>query len=130
MVRGRPVIRERFRHMIARAVGVTIAMYGTVGLAAAQGGGCPLPQQAATGLSQTSQQLVGIIIIAGIVAAGIAEGISRIKRDPNEEADWKQYRNGAAMSVVTVPLLMWFIVNTAGNFGIGIAQCVDLVPFF
>lgn len=83
----------------------------------------------AQGTEQTAHLVVGILVLGCIVAAGIAEGYARIKRDPQAKADIKKWRNSAALGAVTTPTIMWLIIRVAGFYGIPVVSCVDLVPF-
>ena len=125
---------DRFRTIASsvgrRSFGVALGVQLTVATAVAQEGSSTVcGTSVAQGATQTARLLVGILVLGCILVAGLAEGYSRIQRDPNAVADTKDWRNGAAIGSVSTPVIIWLVVQVAGFFSIPVVSCVNLVPY-
>lgn len=121
---------ERIRSVGLRGAAVSLTFNLLIGVAAAQEGTNAIcGTSAADGITQTARFITGLLVLGCIVVAGLAEGYSRLQRDPQAQADTKDWRNGAVLGIVTVPMLIWFGIQIAGFFSIPVISCVDLVPY-
>lgn len=81
------------------------------------------------GTEQIAQFATGLLVMGCLTTSGLAEGYSRLKRDPQAATGIQQWRNRAAMRAVTTPLIMWLVIRVAGFYNIPVVSCIELVPF-
>lgn len=123
-------VRNRIGRVGRRSVGIALGIQLTVATAMAQEGASSVcGTSVAQGATQTARLIIGIIVMACILIAGIAEGYSRMQRDPQAVAETKDWRNGAAIGSVSTPIIIWLVVQVASFFSIPVVSCVNLVPY-
>jgi hypothetical protein len=126
--------------ILTAAYGLLIAMQ-MVGVASAQaggggggggGGGSVGSQLCGTAISKTINSLapvvLAIVLIGGLMLAWMLHGYSGFKKDPQKVKDVKDWRNRAGTAAVTAPLLGKALEIIIGFIGLGLAQCIDIVP--
>jgi len=81
-------------------------------------------------INSTVPLVVALAMIAGLVFAFLMHARSGVARDTEQARFYRDWRNRAGYTAVTVPLLAFLLQLLIGFTGTGIADCVDLVPFF
>lgn len=113
------------------AVVVSLGMIAPV---AAQSGGpvgsgiCGTPL--ANTINQAAPLIVGILMIGGAILSYILHNAAAFPKDPQAVQSVKNWRNRAAFASVTTPLFALIMQMFIGFTGVGLASCVDIVPFF
>lgn len=74
--------------------------------------------------------VVSLAMLVGAVFAAYLHARSGVARDAEEAQYYMDWRNRAGYTAVTAPLLAFFVQMLIGLTGIGIADCINLVPFF
>jgi hypothetical protein len=116
-----------------RGAGVTIGsglgLSLIAGQVAAQAGGdlCGTPIEAM--LNEFGPLVIGALIIAGAFVSMIAHGMAGLHKDPDTVRFYRKWRNRSALTAVSVPVVGYFIEVALGLVGVGLAGCIDLVPF-
>lgn len=129
------------RRVIAAAYGL-LAATTLIGVAAAQetqggdgggGGGSLGTELCGTSIAQTINQLapvvLGIVVIGGMMLGYLLHAWSGFKKDPSKVQNIRDWRNRAITSAITAPLLGKLLEIVIGFMGIGMASCIDIVPF-
>lgn len=73
---------------------------------------------------------IGITMIASAILAYILHNAAAFPKKPQTIESVKGWRNRAAFATVTTPLFAVVIEQLIGATGVGLASCVDIVPFF
>ena len=73
---------------------------------------------------------VGITMIASAILAYVLHNAAAFPKSPQSVEAVKNWRNRAAFSTVTTPLVAVVIQMLLQSTGIGIANCVNIIPFF
>ncbi|WP_433623510.1 hypothetical protein [Halomicrococcus sp. NG-SE-24] len=73
---------------------------------------------------------IGITMIASAILAYILHNAAAFPKKPQTIGSVKGWRNRAAFATVTTPLFAVVIEQLIGATGVGLASCVDIVPFF
>jgi hypothetical protein len=81
-------------------------------------------------INSTVPLVVALAMIAGLVFAFLMHARSGVARDTEQARFYREWRNRAGYTAVTVPLLAFLLQMLIGFTGTGIADCVDMVPFF
>ncbi len=81
-------------------------------------------------INSTVPLVVALAMIAGLVFAFLMHARSGVARDTEQARFYRDWRNRAGYTAVTVPLLAFLLQLLIGFTGTGIASCIDLVPFF
>jgi fatty acid desaturase len=124
-------------HLIAAAYAL-LAVLNLIGIAAAQqggggGGGSVGSQLCGTAIAQTVNQLapvvLGVVIVGGLMLGYTLHAWSGFKKDPQKVQNIRDWRNRAITSAITAPLLGKMLELIIGFMGIGLAGCIDIVPF-
>lgn len=84
----------------------------------------------ATTINQAAPLIVGILMIGGAILSYILHNASAFPKDPQAVQSIKNWRNRAAFASVTTPLFAFIMQMFIGFTGVGLANCVDIVPFF
>jgi hypothetical protein len=126
--------------LVAVAYGLfTLASF--IGITAAQqsggggggGGGTVGSQLCGTAIAQTVNQLapvvLGVVIVGGLMLGYTLHAWSGFKKDPQKVQNIRDWRNRAITSAITAPLLGKLLELVIGFMGIGLAGCIDIVPF-
>lgn len=74
--------------------------------------------------------VVSLAMLVGAVFAAYLHARSGVARDVEEAQYYMDWRNRAGYTAVTAPLLAFLVQMLIGLTGIGIADCINLVPFF
>jgi phosphotransferase system glucose/maltose/N-acetylglucosamine-specific IIC component len=127
------------RRLVAVAYGL-FALASFIGITAAQqggggggGGGSVGSQLCGTVIAQTVNQLapiiLGVVIVGGLMLGYTLHAWSGFKKDPQKVQNIRDWRNRAITSAITAPLLGKLLELVIGFMGIGLAGCIDIVPF-
>ncbi len=81
-------------------------------------------------INNTVPLVVALAMIAGLVFAFLMHARSGVAPGTEQARFYRDWRNRAGYTAVTVPLLAFLLQLLIGFTGTGIADCVDLVPFF
>ncbi|WP_458190767.1 hypothetical protein [Haladaptatus sp. NG-WS-4] len=73
---------------------------------------------------------VGITMIASAILAYVLHNASAFPKNPQSVESIKGWRNRAAYATVTTPLFAVVIDLLIRSTGVGIAGCVNIIPFF
>ena len=122
----------RYSRFIGRG-GLALLVVATT-TATAQSGGSVGSEICGTPLADTINQgaplIVGILMIGGAILAYILHNASAFPQDPQTVQSVKNWRNRAAFASITTPLFAVVMQLFIGFTGVGLASCIDLVPFF
>jgi preprotein translocase subunit SecG len=114
-------------------IGVTVAQQGGGGGGGGSGGGTVGSQLCGTAIAQTVNQLapvvLGVVIVGGLMLGYTLHAWSGFKKDPQKVQNIRDWRNRAITSAITAPLLGKLLELVIGFMGIGLAGCIDIVPF-
>ena len=130
--RGQTITVYRYGQILLRTV--VFSLIVGVGPVAAQSSqpvgsdicGTPL----ADTINQAAPLIVGILMIGGAILSYILHNASAFPKDPQSVQAIKDWRNRAAFSSITTPLFALVMELFIGFTGVGLAACIDLVPFF
>jgi hypothetical protein len=81
-------------------------------------------------INQGAPLIVGILMIGGAILAYVLHNASAFPQDPQTVQSVKNWRNRAAFASITTPLFAVVMQLFIGFTGVGLASCIDLVPFF
>jgi hypothetical protein len=81
-------------------------------------------------INQAAPLIVGILMIGGAILSYILHNASAFPKDPQSVQAIKDWRNRAAFASITTPLFALVMELFIGFTGVGLAGCIDLVPFF
>ncbi len=84
----------------------------------------------ATTINQAAPLIVGILMIGGAILSYVLHNASAFPKDPQSVQSIKNWRNRAAFASITTPLFAIIMEMFIGFTGVGLANCVDIVPFF
>ncbi|UPV98928.1 hypothetical protein M0R88_10335 [Halorussus gelatinilyticus] len=73
---------------------------------------------------------VGLLMIASAILAYILHNAAAFPKDPQSVESVKNWRNRATFSAVTTPLFAVVIQLLIQSTGVGLAECVNIIPFF
>ncbi|MFH5801565.1 hypothetical protein [Haladaptatus sp. CMAA 1911] len=73
---------------------------------------------------------VGITMIASSILAYVLHNAAAFPKDPQSVQSIKAWRNRAVYAAVTTPLFAFVLDLLIRSTGVGLAGCVDIVPFF
>ncbi|WP_435156821.1 hypothetical protein [Haladaptatus sp. DFWS20] len=73
---------------------------------------------------------IGILMIASAILAYVLHNASAFPKNPQSVESIKGWRNRAAFATVTTPLFAVVIDLLIRSTGVGIAGCVNIIPFF
>ena len=117
---------------LARKVGLglggSIAVLSTPASAQVGSGVCGTPL--ADTINQAAPLIVGVLMIGGAILSYILHNASAFPKKPQTVQEIKDWRNRAAFASVTTPLFALMMELFIGFTGVGLAGCIDLVPFF
>jgi hypothetical protein len=118
-----------WRRGTAITVGSGIGSTLVVGQVAAQAASdlCGTPIESM--LNEFGPLVIGALIIAGAFVSMVAHGMAGLHKDPDTVRFYRKWRNRSALTAVTVPVVGYFIEVALGLVGVGLAGCIDLVPF-
>ena len=88
---------------------------------------CGTPVESA--LNEFGPLIISALIVVGAFVAMIAHGLAGLHKDPDTVRFYRKWRNRSALTAVTVPVVGYFIEVALGIMGVGLASCIDLVPF-
>jgi hypothetical protein len=118
------------RRAIAAAYAL-LAASSFIGPAAAQSAGSQL---CGTVIARTVNNLAPVIltvvIVGGLMLCYLLHAWSGMKKDPQKVQNIRNWRNRAGQTALTAPLLGKLLEIIIGFMGIGLAGCIDIVPFF
>lgn len=109
----------------------TLAVIGTGRVAAQETVGqelCGTP--IADFINSSIPLVVALVIIVGTVFAFLLHVRAGVARDAEQARFYFDWRNRAAYTAVTAPLLAFLLQMLLGFTGTGISDCINLVPFF
>jgi hypothetical protein len=117
-----------------------LAVVNLIGIAAAQqgggggGGGGSLGSELcgtaiATTINELAPVVLGIVIVGGLMLCYLLHAWSGMKKDPQKVQNIRDWRNRAGQTAITAPLLGKLLEIIIGFMGIGLAGCIDIVPF-
>jgi len=69
-------------------------------------------------------------MIASAILAYLLHNLAGLPKNPNTVELVKDWRNRAAFSAVTTPLFAVVIQLLIQSTGVGVAKCVNIIPFF
>ncbi|WP_254547372.1 hypothetical protein [Halomarina pelagica] len=81
-------------------------------------------------INQAAPLVVGILMIGGAILSYVLHNAAGFPKDPQAVQAIKNWRNRAAFASVTTPLFALIMQMFIGFTGVGLANCVDIVPFF
>ncbi|WP_225741171.1 hypothetical protein [Halorussus halophilus] len=73
---------------------------------------------------------VGILMISSAILAYILHNAAALPKNPDAVEGIKNWRNRAAFSTVTTPLFAVVIQLLIQSTGVGLTDCVNIIPFF
>jgi hypothetical protein len=73
---------------------------------------------------------VGLLMIASAILAYLLHNAAAFPKKPQTVESVKDWRNRAAFSAVTTPLFAVVIQLLIQSTGVGVAECVNIIPFF
>ena len=73
---------------------------------------------------------VGILMISSAILAYLLHNAAAFPKNPDAVEGIKGWRNRAAFSTVTTPLVAVVIQLLIQSTGVGLAGCVNIIPFF
>ena len=120
----------RNRRIITIVFGVasaTVALSNPVSAQSAGSDLCGTPIEAA--LNEFGPIIISALIIIGAFVAMIAHGMSGLHKDPDTVRFYRKWRNRAGLTAVTTPVVGYFIEVALGIVGVGLAGCIEIVPF-
>lgn len=88
---------------------------------------CGTPVESA--LNEFGPLVISALIVVGAFVAMIAHGLAGLHKDPDTVRFYRKWRNRSALTAVTVPVVGYFIEVALGIMGVGLAGCIELVPF-
>jgi hypothetical protein len=114
-----------------------LAVVNLIGIAAAQqggGGGGSLGSELcgtaiATTINELAPVVLGIVVLGGLMLCYLLHAWSGMKKDPQKVQNIRDWRNRAGQTAITAPLLGKLLEIIIGFMGIGLAGCIDIVPF-
>jgi hypothetical protein len=115
-----------------------LAVVNLIGIAAAQqgggGGGGSLGSELcgtaiATTINELAPVVLGIVVLGGLMLCYLLHAWSGMKKDPQKVQNIRDWRNRAGQTAITAPLLGKLLEIIIGFMGIGLAACIDIVPF-
>lgn len=111
-----------------------VLLIAGVAPAAAQASGSVGSQLCGTPIAQTINRVVplaiAVLMTVGLVLAYLLHAGSGLAKSTEQVRFYRNWRNRAGMSAVTAPLVGYLLEMVLGFTGVGMAGCVDLVPFF
>lgn len=84
----------------------------------------------ATFINGSVPLVVSLAMIVGAVFAAFMHARAGVAADAEQARFYMDWRNRAGYTAVTAPLLAFLIQMLIGMTGTGIAECINLVPFF
>lgn len=81
-------------------------------------------------INQAAPLIVGVLMIGGAILSYILHNAAAFPKDPQSVNAIKDWRNRAGFASVTTPLFAVVMEMFIGFTGVGLANCVDIVPFF
>ena len=81
-------------------------------------------------INQAAPLVVGVLMIGGAILSYILHNASAFPKNPQSVQEIKDWRNRAAFASVTTPMFALMMELFIGFTGVGLAGCIDLVPFF
>lgn len=118
------------RQLVAIMISVTSGIAALSSPVSAQSAGsqlCGTPVEAA--LNEFGPLIISALVVIGAFVAMIAHGMSGLHKDPDTVRFYRKWRNRSALTAVTVPVVGYFIEVALGIVGVGLAGCIDIVPF-
>ena len=118
------------RQFVAIMISVTSGIATLSSPVSAQSAGselCGTPIEAA--LNEFGPLIISALVVIGAFVAMIAHGMSGLHKDPDTVRFYRKWRNRSALTAVTVPVVGYFIEVALGIVGVGLAGCIDIVPF-
>ena len=109
--------------VVAALVGMTTPASAQVG-----SGVCGTPL--ADTINQAAPLIVGVLMIGGAILSYILHNASAFPKNPQSVQEIKDWRNRAAFASITTPLFALVMEMFIGFTGVGLAGCIELVPFF
>jgi hypothetical protein len=107
-----------------------LAASSFVAPAAAQSLGSELCGTAiATTINELAPVVLALVIVGGLMLCYLLHAWSGMKKDPQKVQNIRQWRNRAGQTAITAPLLGKLLEIIIGFMGIGLAGCIDIVPF-
>lgn len=107
-----------------------LAASSFVGSAAAQSLGSELCGTViATTINELAPVVLGIVVLGGLMLCYMLHAWSGMKKDPQKVQNIREWRNRAGQTAITAPLLGKLLEIIIGFMGIGLAGCIDIVPF-
>jgi hypothetical protein len=88
---------------------------------------CGTPIESA--LNEFGPLIISALIIVGAFVAMVAHGMSGLHKDPDTVRFYRKWRNRAGLTAVTTPVVGYFIEVALGIVGVGLAGCIEIVPF-
>ena len=83
----------------------------------------------ATTINELAPVVLGIVIVGGLMLCYLLHAWSGMKKDPQKVQNIRNWRNRAGQTAITAPLLGKLLEIIIGFMGIGLAGCIDIVPF-
>lgn len=117
-------------HIASTGKVVVAVLLGMTTPASAQVGSGVCGTPLADTINQAAPLIVGVLMIGGAILSYILHNASAFPKNPQSVQEIKDWRNRAAFASVTTPLFALMMELFIGFTGVGLAGCIDLVPFF
>lgn len=82
----------------------------------------------ATTVNKTVPLVMVVTIVGGLILGYLIHAYSGFVKDPQKVKDVKDWRNRAIITALSAPLLGKLLEIIIGFPGLGLAQCIDIVP--
>lgn len=83
----------------------------------------------ASTINEAAPLVIGLLMFGGAVLSYTLHNASAFPKDPQSVQAMKNWRNRAAFASVTTPLFALLMELFIGFTGVGLADCIDIVPF-
>lgn len=113
--------------MFGAAYGLHFAGH-LVGLASAQAGQQLCGTPIARTINAVSPLALAIVVIGGSILGYLLHAYSGFKKDPTKVKEVKDWRNRAAFTALSAPLVGKLIEVVIEIIGFGLAGCIDIIP--
>ena len=130
-VRGRLITAAYGLMVVANLVGV-VAGQQSGGGGGGGGGGNIGSEVCGTAITDTINSIAPIVlfvvVIGGLMLSYLLHAWAGFKKDPQQAKTIKDWRNRAGLSAISAPLLGKSLEIIIGLMGLGLADCIDIVP--
>ena len=124
-MRGRLITAAYGLMVVANLIGVVAGQQGG-------GGGNIGNEVCGTAITETINGIAPIVlfvvVIGGLMLSYLLHAWAGFKKDPQQAKTIKDWRNRAGLSAISAPLLGKTLEIMIGIMGLGLADCIDIVP--